>query len=167
MSALPAQIPEFPHEPVAVRPVPGAAVQLRAERRADLAQAESADDKLGQDTVVLAMTELFGVVDAFVITSASNGRHVRTLVEEVERSVKEAHHLAPVRVEGLGDATWVLMDYGDFIVHVFLQETRDYYDLEHLWSGAPGTVARRSQRRRLGVDYVVAVVAVAGMTCQR
>ena len=45
--------------------------------------------------------------------------------------------MAPVRVEGLQDATWVLMDYGDFIVHVFLQETRDYYDLEHLWSGAP------------------------------
>jgi ribosome-associated protein len=42
-----------------------------------------------------------------------------------------------VRVEGQQDATWVLMDYGDFIVHVFLQETREYYDLEHLWSGAP------------------------------
>jgi ribosome-associated protein len=99
--------------------------------------AESADAKLGQDTVVLAMTELFGVVDAFVISSAPNGRHVRTLVEEVERRVQEEHQLAPVRVEGLADATWVLMDYGDFIVHVFLQETRDYYDLEHLWSGAP------------------------------
>jgi ribosome-associated protein len=99
--------------------------------------AESADAKLGHETVVLAMTELFGVVDAFVITSALNSRHVRTLVEEIERSVKEAHQLAPVRVEGLADATWVLMDYGDFIVHVFLQETREYYDLEHLWSGAP------------------------------
>jgi ribosome-associated protein len=99
--------------------------------------AQAADAKLGQDTVVLAMTELFGVVDAFVITSAPNSRHVATLVEEIERSVKETHHLAPVRVEGLGDATWVLMDYGDFIAHVFLQDTREYYDLEHLWSGAP------------------------------
>ena len=83
------------------------------------------------------MAELFGVVDAFVITSAQNTRHVRTLVEEIERGVKESHGIAPVRVEGLQDATWVLMDYGDFIAHVFLQETRDYYDLEHLWSGAP------------------------------
>ena len=99
--------------------------------------AESADAKLGHETVVLAMGELFGVVDAFVITSAQNTRHVRTLVEEIERAVKEAHRLAPVRIEGLPDATWVLMDYGDFIVHVFLQETREYYDLEHLWSGAP------------------------------
>jgi ribosome-associated protein len=99
--------------------------------------AEAAEDKLGHDTVMLAMTELFGVVDAFIITSAPNTRHVRTLVEEIERSVKEAHQQAPVRVEGLADATWVLMDYGDFIAHVFLQETRGYYDLEHLWSGAP------------------------------
>jgi ribosome-associated protein len=108
--------------------------------------AESADAKLGHETVVLAMTELFGVVDAFVITSAPNGRHVRTLVEEIERGVKDAHDLAPVRVEGLADATWVLMDYGDFIVHVFLQETREYYDLEHLWSGAPRVEWRRAEK---------------------
>ncbi len=105
--------------------------------------AEAAEAKLGRDTVVLGMAELFGVVDAFVITSAQNTRHVRTLVEEIERVVKEAHGIAPVRVEGLQDATWVLMDYGDFIAHVFLQETRDYYDLEHLWSGAPRVEWRR------------------------
>ena len=105
--------------------------------------AESADAKLGHETVVLAMGELFGVVDAFVITSAANTRHVRTLVEEIERRIKELHGIAPIRTEGLGDATWVLMDYGDFIVHVFLQETRDYYDLEHLWSGAPRVPWRR------------------------
>jgi ribosome-associated protein len=115
---------------------PGLEVHVQLPAAAATA-AEAADAKLGQDTVVLAMTELFGVVDAFVITSAPNSRHVRTLVEEIERQVKEVHHLAPVRVEGLADATWVLMDYGDFIAHVFLQETRDYYDLEHLWSGAP------------------------------
>jgi ribosome-associated protein len=115
---------------------PGLDVHVHLPKAAATA-AEAADAKLGQDTVVLAMTELFGVVDAFVITSAPNNRHVRTLVEEIERSVKVSHHLAPVRVEGLQDATWVLMDYGDFIAHVFLQETRDYYDLEHLWSGAP------------------------------
>jgi ribosome-associated protein len=105
--------------------------------------AESADAKLGHDTVVLAMEELFGVVDAFVITSAPNTRHVRTLVEEIEKGVKDAHGVAPLRTEGLADATWVLMDYGDFIAHVFLQETREYYDLEHLWSGAPRVPWRR------------------------
>jgi ribosome-associated protein len=99
--------------------------------------AEAADAKSGNETVMLAMTELFGVVDAFVITSATNTRHVRTLVDEIEKEVKDVHGIAPIRVEGLADATWVLMDYGDFIAHVFLQETREYYDLEHLWSGAP------------------------------
>jgi ribosome-associated protein len=99
--------------------------------------AAAADEKLGQDTVVLAMDEVFGVVDAFVVTSGRNARQVRTLVEEVEREVKERDGRAPVRVEGLRDATWVLMDYGDFVVHVFLDETRSFYDLEHLWSSAP------------------------------
>jgi ribosome-associated protein len=107
------------------------------------AAAASADSKSGHETVVLAMGDLLGVVDAFVITSASNTRHVRTLVEEIERAVKVASDAAPLRVEGLADATWVLMDYGDFITHVFLQETREYYDLEHLWSGAPRVAWRR------------------------
>jgi ribosome-associated protein len=111
-------------------------VQVQLPPAAAIA-AEAADAKLGHDTVVLGMTELFGVVDAFVITSAQNTRHVRTLVEEIERGVKESHGIKPIRIEGLPDATWVLMDYGDFIAHVFLQETREYYDLEHLWSGAP------------------------------
>ena len=102
-----------------------------------MAAAAAADEKLGRDTVVLAMGELLGVVDAFVVTSGRNARQVRTLVEEVERRVKSSSGRSPLRVEGLRDASWVLMDYGDFVVHVFLDETRDYYDLEHLWSGAP------------------------------
>ena len=102
-----------------------------------LVAARAADDKLGEDTVVLAMGDLLGVVDAFVVTSGRNDRQVRALVEEAERKVKDHDGSAPVAVEGLSDATWVLMDYGDFIVHVFAEPTRSYYDLEHLWSGAP------------------------------
>lgn len=101
-----------------------------------LVAAAAADDKLGQDTVILEMGELLGVIDAFVITSGSNVRQVRTLAEEIESRVKADGGPAPSSVEGLRDATWILMDYGDFIVHVFLRETRDYYDLEHLWAGA-------------------------------
>lgn len=114
----------------------GAVVQVELPPAVATA-AESADAKLGHRTVVLGMAELFGVVDAFVITSAPNTRHVRTLTEEIEHQVKAVHGVVPTRIEGLADASWVLMDYGDFIVHVFLQEARDYYDLEHLWSGAP------------------------------
>jgi ribosome-associated protein len=102
-----------------------------------LVAARAADDKLGQDTVVLAMGELIGVVDAFVVTSGRNVRQVRTIVEEVELQIKALDGPTPRAVEGLSDGTWVLMDYGDFVVHVFAEQTRTYYDLEHLWSAAP------------------------------
>lgn len=104
---------------------------------AALVAAAAADDKLGSNTVVLAMEEALGVVDAFVLTSARNVRLVRTIVEEVERRVKDDDGRAPIRIEGLRDAGWVLMDYGDFVVHVFLEEVRAFYDLEHLWTQAP------------------------------
>jgi len=99
--------------------------------------ARAADAKSGDDTVILAVGELLGVTDAFVVTSGHNTRQVKTIVDEVERAVKESAQRHPVRVEGLDDARWVLMDYGDFLVHVFLDEARDFYDLEHLWADAP------------------------------
>jgi ribosome-associated protein len=98
--------------------------------------ARAADAKLGEDTTILAMGELLGVTDAFVVTSGRNVRQVRAIVDEVELQVK-AVGVAPIRVEGLDDARWVLMDYGDFLVHVFLDEARTFYDLEHLWLDAP------------------------------
>jgi ribosome-associated protein len=104
---------------------------------AALVAARAADSKLGQDTVVLSMGDLLGVTDAFVITSGSNGRQVRTIVEEVERQVKQSEGRSPRATEGLRDLTWVLMDYGDFLVHVFQDEARVYYDLERLWGNAP------------------------------
>jgi ribosome-associated protein len=99
--------------------------------------AQAADAKSGEDTTILAMGDLLVVTDAFVITSGRNRRLVRTIVDEIERQVKEMSGRSPVRVEGLDDAYWVLMDYGDFLVHVFLDEARQYYDLEHLWADAP------------------------------
>jgi ribosome-associated protein len=102
-----------------------------------LVAARAADAKSGEDTVVLAMGELLGLTDAFVITSGRNSRQVKTIVDEVERQVSAGNARKPVRVEGLDDSRWVLMDYGDFLVHVFLDEAREYYDLEHLWAGAP------------------------------
>ncbi len=104
---------------------------------ASLVAARAAQDKLGRDTVVLAMGELLGVTEAFVVTSGGNGRQVKSIVDEVEQQVKKASGRAPLRVEGLRDLQWVLMDYGDFLVHVFHEETRAFYDLEHLWGNAP------------------------------
>jgi ribosome-associated protein len=104
---------------------------------AALVAARAADAKLGQNTVVMAMGDILAVTDAFVITSGANGRQVRAIVDEVEREVKESEGRAPRATEGLRDLTWVLMDYGDFLVHVFQDEARAYYDLERLWGNAP------------------------------
>ncbi len=99
--------------------------------------ARAASSKLGRDTLVLGVENLLGLTDAFVITSGANPRQVHTISDEVERQLKLAGAGGPRSVEGLDDARWVLMDYGDFIVHVFLEEARLFYDLEHLWGDAP------------------------------
>jgi ribosome-associated protein len=69
-----------------------------------------------------------------VITSGTNPRQVRTIADEVEEQVKRAGGPAPLRIEGLDDARWVLIDFGDFVVHVLLTEARDFYQLERLWA---------------------------------
>jgi ribosome-associated protein len=98
--------------------------------------AQAAWAKGGVDTIVLSVGEVLAITDAFVITSGSNPRQVRTIVEEVEEQLKRAGGPAPLRIEGLDDARWVLMDYGDFVVHVLLNEARDFYQLERLWADA-------------------------------
>ena len=99
--------------------------------------ARAADAKKGTNTLVLDVGPVLALTDAFVITSAPNARQVRTIAEEVEEQVKASGGPSPLRIEGLDDARWVLLDYGDFVVHVFLEEARAYYDLERLWSDAP------------------------------
>lgn len=93
-------------------------------------------EKGGEDTVILSVGKTLSITDAFVITSASNPRLVRTLAEEVEEKIKLAGGPPPIRIEGLDDARWVLMDYGDFVVHVLLREAREFYQLDQLWSDA-------------------------------
>jgi ribosome-associated protein len=99
--------------------------------------ARVADEKKATDVVILNVGDLVGITDYFVICSASNRRLVLTVAEEVEQQVKSAGGPAPISVEGLGEATWVLIDFGSFVVHVFGQEAREFYDLERLWRDAP------------------------------
>lgn len=106
-------------------------------RRWATAAARAAADKLGSDTIVLEVGHVLAITDAFVITSGSNHRQVRAIAEEVEAKIKAAGGPSPLRVEGREDAQWVLLDYGDFVVHAFSEETRRYYDLERLWADAP------------------------------
>jgi ribosome-associated protein len=107
-----------------------------ASRRAAVA-AGAAAEKQGSRIVVLDVGDIISITEMFVLVTASNTRQVRTIVEEIEVALKASDGEGPRSVEGLDDAMWVLMDYGDVIVHVFYSETRDYYDLDRLWSDAP------------------------------
>lgn len=96
--------------------------------------AQAADAKSGSDIVILDVGPVLSLCQYFVIVSAANTRLVRTIAEEVEEQVAASGGPRPLRVEGLNDLGWVLLDYGDMVVHVFLDEKRSYYDLERLWS---------------------------------
>jgi len=100
------------------------------------AAAAVADDKQGFDTTVLEVGAVMGITDFFVITSGSNTRQVRTIAEEIEKRLKVLGVGQP-RVEGRSDLTWVLIDYGDLVIHVFLEETRRFYDIERLYRDVP------------------------------
>lgn len=87
--------------------------------------------------MILSVGEVLSIVESFVIASAPNTRQVATIAEEVEQRIKDAGGGGPFRVEGADDNRWVLLDYGDVVVHVFLQEVREFYELERLWSDVP------------------------------
>ena len=99
--------------------------------------ARAADDKRGVDTVVLAVGSVLAITEHFVITHGTNSRQVRTIADEVEQRVSGAGGPKPIRIEGLDDLSWVLMDYGDFVVHVFSEDARHFYELERLWADVP------------------------------
>lgn len=98
--------------------------------------AEILDEKKGQDIVLLDVSELLWITDTFVIVTGTSNRQVQTLADAVEERLK-AGGVRPLRVEGRSEAEWVLLDYGDVILHVFQPATREYYGLERLWGDAP------------------------------
>lgn len=102
-----------------------------------LVAVQAAVAKKGDNLAVLEVGEIISIVDCFVLVNAANTRQVRTIVDEVQRALREHDGSRPIGVEGLDDASWVLLDYGDVVVHVFLTETREYYDLDRLWADAP------------------------------
>jgi ribosome-associated protein len=109
------------------------------EEARDLAvsAAQIADAHHANDVMVLHVGDVLSLTEYFVITSASNKRLVGAIVEEVEAQLKERLDRAPIRVEGVRENQWVLVDYGDVIVHVFLGEIRDFYEIERLYTDVP------------------------------
>ena len=98
--------------------------------------ARAAADKQGERVAVLDVRDLIVITDYFVITSGGSERQVRTIVDEVEKALRDLG-MKPVRREGLEDRRWVLLDFVDIVVHVFADEEREFYDLERLWRDAP------------------------------
>ncbi len=101
------------------------------------AAARAAATKTDEEIVVMDMREVSAFTDVFVVVGARNTRQVKAIVDEVERSVKDDSNIRPIRIEGMDDCTWVLMDYGDMIIHIFNGDAREFYDLEGLWGDAP------------------------------
>lgn len=99
--------------------------------------AKAADEKLGSDQVALDVSATLYITDAFLIISADNERQIASIVDAVEEAVQTTHGRTPLRREGRGSGDWVLLDFGDIVVHVFSAEQREYYALERLWKDVP------------------------------
>ena|SRR2546423_2562201 len=104
----------------------------------------AAAEKKAIEPVVLDLHEIASFTDYFVIVSGANERQVQAISDEVYENLKKEGHAA-LRVEGYKTAEWILLDYGDFVVHVFEQKARKFYDLERLW--------RESKRVELPAEF--------------
>ncbi|MDX2379970.1 MAG: ribosome silencing factor [Acidimicrobiia bacterium] len=95
--------------------------------------ARIADENKATDIIVLDVGEVLAITGYFVVASASNRRLARMVVESIEHAAKERLARSPVRIEGLREQQWILVDYGDVVVHVFVDELREFYEIERLY----------------------------------
>lgn len=107
----------------------GAVQKVRRAARAAL-------DRKALDLLILDVRGLSSVTDYFVVCSGKSTTHLTTIADAIREALKEAG-VRPLHAEGVADSGWILLDYGDVLVHVFLEETRMYYALERLWGDAP------------------------------
>ena len=118
--------------------------------------ASAALDKKAFDLDVLAVSELTSIADYFLLCSASSERQTQAIADHVLQKVRQEEGVKPLLVEGTTPGRWFLVDFGDFIVHIFTEECRRYYGLERLWGDAPNVTAeftgqaetRRNARRK-------------------
>ena len=111
-------------------------VPIATSRQLAVACARIADDKKASDIVILDLRKLNGITDYFVVCSALNDRQSRAIAEEVAVEMKHKGYRA-FGIEGHRGAPWILEDFGDFVLHVFRENHRKFYDLESLWGDAP------------------------------
>ena len=96
-----------------------------------------AAEKKAEKMVALDLRPVASFTGFFVVCSAAYQRQVQAIADEISEQLKKQQKQSPVRIEGYTGAEWVLMDYGDFVFHIFDKDARDFYDLERLWRDAP------------------------------
>jgi len=101
--------------------------------------ADVISDKKGSDIVILDTGKVSSIADFFVIATVDSERQAKAVLDDIEKELKP-HRKNPMSVDAESGSGWVLLDYGDVIVHIFNPITRDFYDLEDLWSNAPVVV---------------------------
>jgi len=95
-----------------------------------------ADEKKGIGITALDLREIASFTDFFIVVSGLNTRQVQAISDEIDEQLKKQLKTKPLRIEGYSSGEWVLLDYGDFVVHIFENKARDFYDLERLWRDA-------------------------------
>jgi ribosome-associated protein len=90
-------------------------------------------DVKGENIVLLDLREVTPIADYFIICSGSSERQLRAIVDRVAEEIKHEFHTSPLRIEGQSQGGWVLLDYGSIVIHAFLPEQREYYQLEAFW----------------------------------
>lgn len=102
-----------------------------------LKAAHYALEKKGLDLRLLEISELSSLTDYLMIVTGRSDRQVQAIAEAIRLGLKEEHALFPLAIEGMSEGRWVLLDYGEVMIHVFQESVRQFYDLEGLWSDAP------------------------------
>ena len=112
----------------------------------------AAEDKKAEDIVILNLSSICSFTDYFLICTGHSSRQVQAIVDGIEEKLRK-QSFRPTHIEGYSQGEWVLMDYTDFVVHVFSPKAREFYDLERLWRGARRlevSAARRGTARKQG-----------------
>lgn len=101
-----------------------------------ISAAQAALGKKASDVLILEVAELTSVADYFIVASGESERQVKAIAQNIEKEISSQYQKIP-QIEGAGQSTWILLDYGDLVVHVFKTDIRDYYGLEKMWADAP------------------------------
>lgn len=108
---------------------------INSKQMVELA-AKAASDKKAHEILIMDMRELSNVTDYFLIASANSTTQVQAIADNIDKELSKAN-IAPLRTEGYREARWVLIDFGDIVAHIFVEEDREFYNLERLWTDAP------------------------------